>query len=166
MITSRLARRCSERTWRTVWRIPRWYVCARATFDGDPFVADNRGRNYTEAGSRPHNLVVNYAYQIPDLSHRWNNLVAKVVGDGWMVSGVTTALSGNKTGFSYSYVNTPTGALTGTGGVSTAGSRVDIVCDPNLPRGQRTFTHQFRTECITPPSDPLRLGNAQGEEKE
>lgn len=130
----------------------------------DPFATDNRARNYTKAGTRPHNLVVNYAYQVPDLSRKWDTLVAKIVGDGWMVSGVTTALSGNKTGFGYSYTNVPTGALTGTGGISTPGSRVDIVCDPNLPRSQRTFTRQFRTECIQPPSDPLRLGNGRGDE--
>ena len=130
----------------------------------DPFASDNRARNYTEAGSRPHNLVINYAYQVPDLSRSWDTLLAKIVGDGWMVSGVTTALSGNRTGFSYSYTNVPTGALTGTGGISTPGSRVDLVCDPNLPRGQRTFSRQFRTECVQPPSDPLRLGNSEGDE--
>ena len=36
-----------------------------------------------------------------------------------------------------------------TGGLG--GSRVIIVCDPNLPRGERTFERQYRTECVRPP---------------
>jgi hypothetical protein len=36
-----------------------------------------------------------------------------------------------------------------TGGLG--GSRVIIVCDPNLPRSERTFERQYRTECVRPP---------------
>jgi hypothetical protein len=31
------------------------------------------------------------------------------------------------------------------------GSRVALVCDPTLPRGERTLERQFRTECIQMP---------------
>ena len=44
----------------------------------DPFVDDNRARNYTSNGRRPHVLVLNYSYDVPNLSQKWNNLVAKV----------------------------------------------------------------------------------------
>ena len=36
--------------------------------------------------------------------------------------------------------------------------------DPNLPRGERTFQSQFRTECVAPPDDPVRLGTALNDE--
>ena len=45
-------------------------------------------------------------------------------------------------------------------------SRVVLLCDPNLPRSERTMDRQFRTECIAPPgpltdpSDIYYLGNA------
>jgi hypothetical protein len=39
-----------------------------------------------------------------------------------------------------------------------------MVCDPNLPRGERTLLRQFKTECIRPPSDPNRIGNAKSDE--
>ena len=39
-----------------------------------------------------------------------------------------------------------------------------ITCDPNLPRGERTFERQFRTECIAPPTDQFRLGTALNDE--
>ena len=46
----------------------------------------------------------------------------------------------------------------------TPGSRPDIVCNPNIPRGERTFEHQFNVDCIKPPTDQYRLGNSTGDE--
>jgi len=130
----------------------------------DPFVSDNRARNYTLNGSRPHNFVVNYSYEIPNLSQKWNNVLVKALADNWQVSGITSILSGTKQGFSYGYTNVPTGVLSGTGAINGGASRPDIVCDPNIPRGDRSFDKQFDTSCIRPPSDPNRLGNAIGDE--
>jgi hypothetical protein len=130
----------------------------------DPFIADNHARNYTSAGRRPHTLVMNYSYEVPNLSRKWDNPIVKAIFDNWQVSGITSILSGTYDDLTYSFVNAPSGTLTGTGGISTGNSRVDILCDPNLPRGERTFERQFRTECIAPPSDPHRLGNSTNDE--
>ena len=136
----------------------------------DPFVDDNRARNYTSNGRRPHVLVLSYSYDVPKLSDRWRNIVAKALFDDWQFSGVTTFTSGTYGGFTYNFVNVPTGALSGTGAINggaTTGagltpitSRVSIVCDPNLPRGERTFERQFKTECVKAPTDPFRLGTS------
>jgi hypothetical protein len=56
--------------------------------------AGQRARNYTSNGRRPHSLVVNYSYEVPNLSHVWNNLAAKAIFDDWQFSGVTTITSG------------------------------------------------------------------------
>ena len=136
----------------------------------DPFVSDNRARNYTSGGRRPHVLVFNYSYDVPNLSEKWNNLLAKVVFDNWQFSGVTTITSGTYGGFTYGYANVPTGALSGTGainggnGAANNGSRVVVTCDPNLPRDERTFERQFRTECVAPPTDQFRLGTSTNDE--
>jgi len=130
----------------------------------DPFVEDNRARNYTSNGRRPHVLVFNYSYEVPNLSQKWNNFVAKAVFDHWQFSGVTTITSGTYGGFSYNYVNVPTGTFSGTGAINGGASRVVLTCDPNLPKGERTFERQFRTECIAPPSDQFRLGTATNDE--
>jgi len=130
----------------------------------DPYVPDNRARNYTSNGRRPHSLVVNYSYEVPNLSHVWNNLAAKAIFDDWQFSGVTTITSGTYGSLTYSYSNVPTGTLSGTGGINTGGSRVIITCNPNLPRGDRTFERQFRTECVAPPTDQFRLGTALNDE--
>ena len=130
----------------------------------DPYVSDNRARNYTSNGRRPHTLTVSYAYDVPGVGRLWDNRVAKAVLDHWQVSGVTSVLSGPYTGFSYSYTNVPTGTLSGTGAFEGSSSRPDIVCNPNISRGQRSFVQQFNTECVKPPSDPFRMGNALGDE--
>jgi hypothetical protein len=130
----------------------------------DPFVSDNRARNYTSNGRRPHSLVFNYTYDVPNLSRKWNNIAVKAVLDDWQFSGVTTMTSGTYGGFTYSYTNVPTGALSGTGSINGLASRVVITCDPNLSRGDRTFEQQFRTSCVAPPSDQFRLGTALNDE--
>jgi hypothetical protein len=144
------------------------YQLVNKTLEGiDPF-GDSRARFYRDTtganGRRPHALTINYSYDVPDLSRHWNNIVSKVLFDNWQVSGITSILSGNKQGFTYGYSNVPTGVLSGTGAIDGVGSRPDVVCDPNLPRSQRTFDRQFRTECIAPPSDKNRLGNSLGDE--
>jgi hypothetical protein len=128
----------------------------------DPFVADNRARNYTSAGRRPHVLVFNYSYEV--LSQKWSNAFAKAVFGNWQFSGVTTITSGTFGGFGYNYANVPTGVLSGTGSINGGGSRVVLTCDPNLSRSDRTFDRQFRTECIAPPTDQFRLGTALNDE--
>ena len=134
----------------------------------DPFVEDNRARNYRwvtgDQGSRRHNLVLHYSYDVPGLSRVWDNAAVRAVFDNWQLSGITSILSGTRQGFTYGYTAVPTGTLSGTGAINGGASRVVIVCDPNLPRGERTFERQFRTECIAPPGDQHRLGTSTNDE--
>ena len=114
-------------------------------------------RNYGDAGRR-HNLAVDYSYQVPNLSEKWDSIIAKIFFDDWEVSGVTTALSGAALPISYSI----SGVSDLTGGVGAGvDSRVDITCDPNLSRGDRNSLRAFATECFAPPSlatQPRRHG--------
>ncbi len=120
-------------------------------------MTDNRARNYNLNGSRPHNLVVNYSYEIPNLSQKWNNIFVKAVADNWQVSGITSILSGTKQGFTYAYTGVPTGALSGTGAINGGASRPDIVCDPNIPRGDRSFTSSSTPRASGP--HPIRTAS-------
>ena len=132
------------------------------TFDPYLDAARNEARNYQYNNSRPHNLVIHYIYEIPRLSARWDNPVVRGAFDGWQISGITTAQSGLRSGFTYSFTGAPTNDLTGAappGGTA----RVTLVCDPNLPRDERTFDRQFRTECVKPgggADDPFFLGKS------
>src|SRR4029079_1364554 len=71
----------------------------------DPFLseADNKARNYTFNASRPHSLVINYNYELPKASDHWSNTFSRLVLDGWQISGITTAQSQNRAGFSYAF---------------------------------------------------------------
>lgn len=123
--------------------------------DRNPFLSDQRdeARGYSKNGSRPHVFNINYNYIVPDASRVWDNILVRGVLDGWQVSGNTQILSGTWGTFGYGLTGAPFGDMTGGPG----GSRPALVCDPRLPRGERTMTRQFRTECIQMPgpmSDP------------
>ena len=127
----------------------------------------NYERFTTAQGSRPHNLIFGYSYQIPDASpHLGNHRIVGAVLDGWQLSGITTMQGGTRGGFTYQFTGSPAGDLT----QGLGGSRVVLVCDPNLPRSERTEVRQFRTECVRPPgpltdpNDTLYQGSALGDE--
>jgi hypothetical protein len=112
--------------------------------------ADNRDRHSSRAGSRPHNMKITYNWMLPGASRfLGNNPIAAGVLDGWQFSGLTTLLSGTWEGFGFNWSGAPASSAQLTGGLG--GERVIIVCDPNLPRGERTFDRQYRTECVRPP---------------
>jgi hypothetical protein len=130
----------------------------------DPFLTDNRARNYNSNGRRPHTLVINYSYEPPNLSRKWDNVLVKSIFDNWQFSGITSILSGTYGNLTYSYGNVPSGVLSGTGSINGGASRPNIVCDPNISRSERTFERQFNVDCIKPPTDPNRLGTSTNDE--
>jgi hypothetical protein len=111
---------------------------------------ENRNRNSHKSGSRPHNLKFTYNWMLPGASRfMGNNPVARGVFDGWQLSGISTFLGGTWSNFTYNFSGAAPNVTTLTGGLG--GSRAVIVCDPNLPRSERTFERQYRTECVRPP---------------
>ena len=145
------------------------FICplGMATCSAAENEAADKERNYTASGSRPHNLVFNYNYQVPGLSQFvGDNMIVKGIADGWQISGVTVVQSGTRGGFSYSFTGAPVNDLTGGPG----GSRPVLTCDPYLAPNDRTTDRQFRTECITFPGpttlagDTFYLGNQVGDE--
>jgi len=121
--------------------------------------AKNRERFRNNRG-RPHLLVINYAYDIPSPSD--NAVVQAILGD-WRVSGLSEWRGGQRDGFSMSWSGAPSGGPT----YGSEGSRPNVVCDPMLPRSERTFERQFRTECVKAPGgadDPFYLGTSSDDE--
>jgi hypothetical protein len=49
-----------------------------------------------------HNLVVNYTWDVPNGSRRWNNVLVRGLLDGWQISGDTAVVSGDWSGASTS----------------------------------------------------------------
>jgi carboxypeptidase family protein len=129
----------------------------------DPFLADNRARNYNSVGRRPHTLTIHYSWLVPG-ARRSSAALVRAIVNGWQLSGVTSVLSGARGAFTYSYSSVPTGALIDNGSIGGGPNRPRIVCDPSLPRSRRTFERQFRTECIAAPDDPYHFGTSRGDE--
>ncbi|MBI5283449.1 MAG: TonB-dependent receptor, partial [Candidatus Solibacter usitatus] len=124
----------------------------------NPFL-NFRMRNYGKGNfDRTHNFVFNYTYSIPKLSKVWDNPVAKWVFDNWDLSGVTSLISGAPSGVGYSLVNAVD--LVGGGGAGVD-SRINVLSNPILPKGERTELKHFNTAAFAPPTkEEFGIGNA------
>ncbi len=99
-----------------------------------------------------HVLAMNYIYDLPKLGRRLGNKALSAVLDGWTLSGITQFQTGGlfTPGFSWTGTTTAIPAPVMTG--SADGARIDALGDPYLPKGERTFWRQFKTEMFAPPT--------------
>jgi hypothetical protein len=120
-----------------------------------PLYLNWRMRQYGKTDfDRTHNVAINYLWQLPRASKIWDNKLVRGAFDHWQISGDMTFLSGQgDLGITYSLVS---GADTVGGG---DGTRVMMVANPTLPKGQRTVARYFNTAAFAPP--PVgNIGNA------
>jgi hypothetical protein len=109
-----------------------------------------------------HLAVLNYVWDLPKASARWNNAFTRGLLDNWQISGLTTLGSGTPVYVTYTTVD---GAdITGGGDTTrfnggpgattpTPGSGVpNLVGDPNLPSSQRSLTQWFNTTAFARPA--------------
>jgi hypothetical protein len=119
--------------------------------DGDggglPLYLDIHSRMYGKLGfDQTHMLTFNYIWDLPKASRVWPNAVVRRVLDGWQLSGITSFASGLPQGVGFS--TTDNADITGGGDAA----RVDLIADPIIPRGERTFFRQFNTEAFGRPA--------------
>lgn len=102
--------------------------------------------SYGLAGyDRTHVLRLNWVWDIPGTS--WRNPVAKEVLNGWQMSGMPSFISGSPLGIGWS---STTGLdITGT---PTQSARTVVISNPVLPKSERTFSRNFRTEVFQMPA--------------
>src|SRR6266853_3888504 len=109
-------------------------------------VLDFNSRNYGPAlFDRRHNLATNFVYLLPAFSRYWDNKFSRQALNGWEFSGIAAFISGALAPIKYTFVTATD--ITGASGVGID-TRVDLSCDPNLSRGDRTFSHTFNTSCV------------------
>jgi hypothetical protein len=122
-------------------------------------VLDFNSRNYGPAlFDRRHNVATNFVYSLPSFSKYWDNRFSRQALNGWELSGIASFISGAPTPVNYTFVTATD--ITGASGIGID-SRVDLSCDPNLSRGERTFSHTINTSCVHPPTaGELGIGNA------
>ncbi len=90
------------------------------------------------------NLVVNYLWNLPRVSHAWNNFFTRAVLDNWQISGIASRVSGAPGSIALKTSNSAN--ITGGGD----GARVRLTCDP-MASAPRSFGHWFNPACVTVP---------------
>lgn len=102
--------------------------------------------NYGLAGfDRTHILNINYIWDLPKAP--WKNAPARFVLNDWQLSGITRFVSGQPLGIGLS--TTTNIDISGTPSLSP---RVVVTGNPVLPKGERTFSRNFRTEVFRLPA--------------
>lgn len=109
--------------------------------------------NYGLAGfDRTHIVNLNYVWDIPAI--RWSNSTARMLINGWQISGITSFVSGEPLGIGYT--TTTAVDITGT---PSQGARIVVLDNPVLPKRERTFSRNFRTDVFRLPERGT-IGNA------
>jgi hypothetical protein len=109
--------------------------------------------NYGLAGfDRTHNLKVNWTWDVPGVGVQMP--VVKQVLNGWQVSGIGSFTSGAPVNVGFQ--TTTAVDITGS---PTDGPRIDVIGNPVLPAGDRTFYRNFNPDVFALPARGT-LGNA------
>jgi hypothetical protein len=120
---------------------------ASSDFEGVSPYFSMRERNYGPLGFNvPHMLVINYAWNLPNPVGRLNRKALDMVFANWQVAGITSFLSG--TGFTPGFSTSDGQDITG----SSEGARIMVTGDPRLPKSERTFDRNFKTEAFGRPA--------------
>jgi hypothetical protein len=101
---------------------------------------------------RTHTVKLNWMWEVPKI--RWNWKPGSAAINGCQLSGIASFVSGAPTGVGYS----TTYAVDVTGS-PTDGARVVVLSNPVLPKGDRTFSQNFRTDVFRMPAVGT-IGNA------
>lgn len=94
---------------------------------------------------RTHNVRIDWTWDLPKV--RSGNTFIDYALNRWQLSGITSFISGEPLSISYTTV-TPID-ITGT---ASQGARVDVTGNPVLPKSERTFSRNFRTEVFALPA--------------
>ncbi|MBI3680066.1 MAG: carboxypeptidase regulatory-like domain-containing protein [Acidobacteria bacterium] len=104
------------------------------------------------AFDRTHVFKANFLYSLPPTP--WSNALSRWALRDWQISGIAAMSSGAPATAGFSFVN-----AVDTTGTSSQGARISLTGDPTLPRSERTFERNFRTEVFRPP-DAGTIGNS------
>ena len=118
----------------------------------NPFVPARVWNYGLSTYDRTHNLRINFQYDVPKVP--WKVAPARWVLNDWQLSGILSYISGSPFGVGLSTTNNAD--ITGT---PSQGPRVVLVGNPVLPKGERTFARNFRTDVFRLPAVGT-LGNA------
>src|ERR1700746_104697 len=91
-------------------------------------------------------ITLNWVWELPKASTRWNNGFSNWVLDNWEVSGIASFISGQPTNVNLSTTNNEN--ITGGGD----GAQVILTGNPVLPKSQRPFHRYFNPNVFALPA--------------
>jgi hypothetical protein len=128
-----------------------------------------------------HILTINYIYDVPRLSQKWNNGFVRTLLDNWQISGTTSYATGRPKNLSAGYtagtVTVTTGQICPAGSIQTSSTvctmitdftggtvnaRPNIICDPTKGASGADPTGSafvINTNCFTAPTGLGQIGN-------
>jgi Carboxypeptidase regulatory-like domain/TonB-dependent Receptor Plug Domain len=143
-----------------------------------PYKAFNYGPSDFD---QTHILTINYIYDVPALSHRWNNGLVRTIFDNWQISGTTSYATGRPKNLFVSYTSgtvaitagqiCPAGSIQTSSTVctmitdftgGTVNARPNIICDPTKGATGSDLTgsaYVINVNCFTNPTGLGQLGN-------
>jgi len=99
-----------------------------------------------------HVLAISYAYDLPKLGQKMGSRALGAILDNWQLSGITSAQTGSRFLPSFSYTGTSGTTLAGPNQTGSAdGARINVLGDPYLPKAERTYFRNYKTEMFAPP---------------
>ncbi len=94
---------------------------------------------------RTHIFKLNWLWDVPRL--KVGNKVLDRVANHWQISGIASFVSGNPMSVGYG-----TTTAVDTTGTPTQGARINVLSNPILPKGERSFDRYFNTEVFRMPA--------------
>jgi hypothetical protein len=135
------------------------YQYSKLFSNGQGWLEDGFAQNvYNRAADKalsvlnfPSRFVVSYLYELPFGAHKklLNGRLVSVLAGGWQVGGITTLQRGNP------FAVTAVGASP----YITGSWRPNVVSDPSLPSGQRSFAQWFNPSAFAFPVNSFTFGD-------
>jgi hypothetical protein len=128
------------------WTWSKWLDISDTDNNGvSPFLPA-RSFNYGYAGGdHVQNLRMNWLYEVPHV--KWNNLASRWILNGWELSGINGFIAGTMGNVGFSTTNSAD-----ISGTPSASPRINVACNPTLPKSQQTFSRYFNTSCFQLPA--------------
>jgi len=126
-----------------------------------------RAFNYGPADfDQTHIFTLHYIWDIPGLGRRFDNRFVKAIFDGWLLSGITSFVSGKPKSVSVTY-NSGTVTATGQAAITdftggTVNARPNMICNPNHRMGRVDANGSpilIDTSCFAKPTALGDIGN-------
>jgi hypothetical protein len=128
------------------WTWSKWLDISDTDGNGVSPFYPARSFNYGYAGGdHNQNLRMNWLYDVPDV--KWKDLASRWILNGWQVAGINGFVAGTEGGVGFTTSNSAD-----ISGTASASPRINVTCNPNLPKSQQTFYQYFNTSCFQVPA--------------